>query len=98
MFGFAADTGAAARAYLANTKWQLGEVGPARALIRSRRPHARNRSCTDPGRQLSLGVFASGLSSMKSKREISACGAGVNHIANLQLLVDVGAGRRMLPV
>jgi hypothetical protein len=35
---------------------------------------------------------------MKSKREISACGAGVNHIANLQLLIDVGAGRRMLPV
>jgi len=36
---------------------------------------------------------------MKSKREISACGAGVKHIANLQLLIDVGAGsRRMLPV
>jgi tetratricopeptide (TPR) repeat protein len=27
------DTGAAARVYLANTKWQLGEVGPARALV-----------------------------------------------------------------
>jgi class 3 adenylate cyclase/predicted ATPase len=32
-FRFGLDTGAAARAYLANTKWQLGEVGPARALI-----------------------------------------------------------------
>jgi hypothetical protein len=35
---------------------------------------------------------------MKSKGEISACGAGVNDIADLQLLIDVGAGRRMLPV
>jgi class 3 adenylate cyclase/tetratricopeptide (TPR) repeat protein len=32
-FRFDQDTGAAARAYLANTKWQLGEFGPARALI-----------------------------------------------------------------
>jgi predicted ATPase len=32
-FRFGPDTGAAARAYLAHTKWQLGEVGPARALI-----------------------------------------------------------------
>jgi predicted ATPase len=32
-FRFGPDTGAAARAYLANTKWQLGEIGPARALI-----------------------------------------------------------------
>jgi class 3 adenylate cyclase/predicted ATPase len=40
MFGFAADTGAAARAYLANTKWQLGEVGPARVLIEEAFAHA----------------------------------------------------------
>jgi predicted ATPase len=33
MFRFGADTGAAARPYLALTKWQLGEVGPTRALI-----------------------------------------------------------------
>src|SRR5262249_42972481 len=33
MFRFGLDTGATARAYLAITKWQLGEVGPARALI-----------------------------------------------------------------
>jgi predicted ATPase len=32
-FRFGQDTGAIARAWLANTKWQLGEVGPARALI-----------------------------------------------------------------
>jgi predicted ATPase len=32
-FRFGPDTGAAARAYLAITKWLLGEVGPARALI-----------------------------------------------------------------
>ena len=32
-FRFGQDTGAAARACLANTKWRLGEVGPARALI-----------------------------------------------------------------
>jgi tetratricopeptide (TPR) repeat protein len=32
-FRFDRDTGAVARAYLAHTKWQLGEVGPARALI-----------------------------------------------------------------
>jgi tetratricopeptide (TPR) repeat protein len=33
-FRFGPDTGAIARAYLAKTKWQLGEVGPARALIK----------------------------------------------------------------
>jgi hypothetical protein len=33
MFRFGGDTGAAARAYLASTKWQFGEVGSARALI-----------------------------------------------------------------
>jgi predicted ATPase/class 3 adenylate cyclase/predicted negative regulator of RcsB-dependent stress response len=33
MLRFGHDTGAGARAVLANTKWQLGEVGPARALI-----------------------------------------------------------------
>jgi class 3 adenylate cyclase/predicted ATPase len=32
-FRFLADTGAVARGLLAITKWQLGEVGPARALI-----------------------------------------------------------------
>jgi tetratricopeptide (TPR) repeat protein len=32
-FRFGQDTGAVARAYLAHTKWQLGEVGSARALI-----------------------------------------------------------------
>jgi predicted ATPase len=32
-FRFLADTGATARANLAITKWQLGEVGPARALL-----------------------------------------------------------------
>jgi len=32
-FHFGPDTGATARAYLAMTKWLLGEVGPARALI-----------------------------------------------------------------
>jgi predicted ATPase len=32
-FRFGQGTGAIARAYLAITKWQLGEVGPARALI-----------------------------------------------------------------
>jgi class 3 adenylate cyclase/predicted ATPase len=32
-FRFGHDSGAAARAFLAITKWQLGEVGPARALI-----------------------------------------------------------------
>jgi predicted ATPase len=34
------DTGAAARASLATTKWQLGEVGPARALIEEAVAHA----------------------------------------------------------
>ena len=29
-----------ARAHLANTKWQLGEVGPARALIEEAVAHA----------------------------------------------------------
>jgi tetratricopeptide (TPR) repeat protein len=39
-FRFGADTDVAARAYLANTKWQLGEVGPARALIEEAVAHA----------------------------------------------------------
>jgi predicted ATPase len=39
-FRIGADTGAAARAYLAITKWQLGEVGPARALIEEAVAHA----------------------------------------------------------
>jgi hypothetical protein len=33
MFRLAQDTGAVAGVYLANTKWHLGEVGPARVLI-----------------------------------------------------------------
>jgi hypothetical protein len=37
---FGVDTGAVARAHLANTKWQLGEVGPARALIEEAVAHA----------------------------------------------------------
>jgi predicted ATPase len=39
-FRFGPDYGAAARAYLAHTKWQLGEVGPARALIEEAVAHA----------------------------------------------------------
>jgi predicted ATPase len=39
-FRFGPDTGAAARAHLAITKWQLGEVGPARALIEIAVAHA----------------------------------------------------------
>jgi len=39
-FLFDQDTGAAARAHLANTKWQLGEVGPARALVEEAVAHA----------------------------------------------------------
>jgi len=39
-FRFGQDTGAAARACLANTKWQLGEVGAARALIEEAVAHA----------------------------------------------------------
>jgi class 3 adenylate cyclase/predicted ATPase len=39
-FRFGQDTGAAARAYLAITKWHLGEVGPARALIEEAVAHA----------------------------------------------------------
>jgi adenylate cyclase len=39
-FRFDLDTGAAARFHLANTKWQLGEVGPARALIEEAVAHA----------------------------------------------------------
>ena len=39
-FRFDQDTGAAARACLANTKWQLGEVGRARALIEEAIAHA----------------------------------------------------------
>jgi predicted ATPase len=40
MFRFGQDTGAAARAYLAITKWQLGEVGAAQALIDEAVAHA----------------------------------------------------------
>jgi len=40
MFRFGHDTGAAARAYFAITKWQLGEIGPARALIEEAVAHA----------------------------------------------------------
>jgi class 3 adenylate cyclase/predicted ATPase len=39
-FRFGADTGAIARALLAITKWQLGEVGPARAFIEEAVAHA----------------------------------------------------------
>jgi tetratricopeptide (TPR) repeat protein len=39
-FRFGTDYGAAARAYLAITKWLLGEVGPARALIEGAIAHA----------------------------------------------------------
>jgi predicted ATPase len=39
-FRFGLDTGAITRAYLANTKWQLGEVEPARALIEEAVAHA----------------------------------------------------------
>jgi Tfp pilus assembly protein PilF len=39
-FRFGPDYGAIARAYLAHTKWQLGEVGPARALIEEAVAHA----------------------------------------------------------
>jgi class 3 adenylate cyclase/predicted ATPase len=37
---FGQDTGAAAKAYLANAKWQLGEIGAARALIEEAVAHA----------------------------------------------------------
>jgi tetratricopeptide (TPR) repeat protein len=39
-FRFGPDIGVAARVYLAHTKWQLGEVGPARALIEEAVAHA----------------------------------------------------------
>ena len=39
-FGFGPDYGAVVRAYLATTKWLLGEVGPARALIEEAVAHA----------------------------------------------------------
>jgi predicted ATPase len=39
-FRFGPDTGAAARVHLAHTKWQLGEVGPARAFIDDAIAHA----------------------------------------------------------
>src|SRR5262249_21029060 len=39
-FRFSVDTGAAARVHLAITKWQLGEVEPARALIEEAVAHA----------------------------------------------------------
>ena len=40
MLRFDRDIGATARTCLANTKWQLGEVGPARALIEEAVAHA----------------------------------------------------------
>jgi predicted ATPase len=40
MFGFGQDTGAATRARLAITKWLLGEIGPARALVEEAVAHA----------------------------------------------------------
>jgi predicted ATPase len=39
-FRFGPDTGAAARGHLAITKWQFGDVGPARALIKEAVAHA----------------------------------------------------------
>jgi hypothetical protein len=39
-FRFGLDIGSAARTYLAITKWQLGEIGPARALIEEAVAHA----------------------------------------------------------
>jgi predicted ATPase len=39
-FRFGQDTGAAGRVCLANTKWQLGEVGPARVLVEEAVAHA----------------------------------------------------------
>jgi predicted ATPase len=39
-FRFGLDTGPVTKAYLAHTKWQLGEVGPARALIEEAVAHA----------------------------------------------------------
>src|SRR5215471_11609189 len=39
-FRYGQDTGPTVRAYLAITKWQLGEVGPARALIEEAVAHA----------------------------------------------------------
>jgi class 3 adenylate cyclase/tetratricopeptide (TPR) repeat protein len=39
-FGFGTDVGATASVYLAITKWLLGEVGPARALIEEAVAHA----------------------------------------------------------
>jgi tetratricopeptide (TPR) repeat protein len=39
-FRFLTDTGAVARGLLANTKWPLGEVGPARTLIEEAVAHA----------------------------------------------------------
>jgi hypothetical protein len=39
-FRFGQDTGVAARAHLANTKWQLGEVRPALALVEEAIAHA----------------------------------------------------------
>jgi class 3 adenylate cyclase/predicted ATPase len=39
-FRYGQDTGPTARAYLAHAKWQLGEVGPARALIEEAVAHA----------------------------------------------------------
>src|SRR5262249_9613189 len=39
-FRFGQDTGVAARTHLANTKWQLGEVRPALALVEEAIAHA----------------------------------------------------------
>ena len=52
-FRFGGDTGATARSYLAITKWQLGEVGPARALIEEAVAHAiETGHGTYPGQRL----------------------------------------------
>jgi len=40
---FGVDTGAVARAHLANTKWQLGEVGPARACSSKKLSRTRSK-------------------------------------------------------
>jgi len=40
MFRFGGSTGAVVRVYLAITKWQLGEIGPTRALIEEAVAHA----------------------------------------------------------
>jgi undecaprenyl-phosphate galactose phosphotransferase/putative colanic acid biosynthesis UDP-glucose lipid carrier transferase len=53
MLRFDRDIGATTRACLANTKWQLGEVGPARALIEEAVAHAiETGHGTYPGQRL----------------------------------------------